>query len=51
VFQLAHAVEWPEFDSVGIDDKMMEKEWAVQQIKTTANFSPNKKVLSWLRVV
>jgi linoleoyl-CoA desaturase len=47
VFQLAHAVEGPEFNSVGIDDKMIETEWAVHQIKTTANFSPRNKVISW----
>lgn len=48
VFQLAHAVEGPEFDSVGIDDKMIESEWAVHQVKTTANFSMGNKMLSWL---
>lgn len=47
VFQLAHAVEGPEFDSVGMDDKMIESEWAVHQIKTTANFSPHNKIISW----
>ena len=47
VFQLAHAVEGPEFDSVGMNDKVIESEWAVHQIKTTANFSPRNKVLSW----
>jgi linoleoyl-CoA desaturase len=47
VFQLAHAVEGPEFDSVGIDDKMIETEWAVHQVKTTANFAPNNKIISW----
>ena len=47
VFQLAHAVEGPEFDSVGIEDKLIETEWAVHQIKTTANFSPDNKIISW----
>lgn len=47
VFQLAHAVEGPEFDSVGIDDKMIETEWAVHQIRTTANFAPHNKIVSW----
>ncbi|HVK98047.1 MAG TPA: acyl-CoA desaturase [Flavisolibacter sp.] len=47
VFQLAHAVEGPEFDSVGIDDKLIETEWAVHQIKTTANFAPDSKLISW----
>lgn len=48
VFQLAHAVEGPEFDSVGIEDKMIETEWAVHQIKTTANFAPRNKIVSWI---
>jgi linoleoyl-CoA desaturase len=48
VFQLAHAVEGPEFDSVGMDHKMIETEWAVHQIKTTANFAPHNKIISWL---
>lgn len=47
VFQLAHAVEGPEFDSVGLEDKLIETEWAIHQIKTTANFSPRSKVISW----
>ena len=47
VFQLAHAVEGPEFESVGLEDKVIETEWAVHQVKTTANFAPNNKVLSW----
>jgi linoleoyl-CoA desaturase len=48
VFQLAHAVEGPEFDSVGLEDKMIETEWAVHQIKTTANFATSNKFISWL---
>jgi linoleoyl-CoA desaturase len=48
VFQLAHAVEGPEFDSVGVDDKIIETEWAVHQVKTTANFSPKSKIICWL---
>jgi linoleoyl-CoA desaturase len=48
VFQLAHAVEGPEFDTVGLDDKLIETEWAVHQIRTTANFAPQSKIVSWL---
>ena len=48
VFQLAHAVEGPEFDAVGLEDKVIETEWAVHQIKTTANFAPKNKIISWL---
>lgn len=47
VFQLAHAVEGPEFDSAGLDDKVIETEWAVHQIKTTANFAPKNKFINW----
>lgn len=47
VFQLAHAVEGPEFDSVGMNDKMIETEWAIHQLRTTANFAPRNKFLSW----
>jgi linoleoyl-CoA desaturase len=47
IFQLAHAVEGPEFDAVGLEDKVIESEWAVHQIKTTANFAPKSKVISW----
>lgn len=48
IFQLAHAVEGPEFDAVGIEDKMIETEWAVHQIRTTANFAARNRVISWL---
>ncbi|MEJ7625925.1 MAG: acyl-CoA desaturase [Ferruginibacter sp.] len=47
VFQLAHAVEGPEFDSAGLDDKVIETEWAIHQIKTTANFAPGNKFINW----
>ncbi|MEO6583081.1 MAG: acyl-CoA desaturase [Ferruginibacter sp.] len=47
VFQLAHAVEGPEFDSAGLDDKVIETEWAIHQIKTTANFAPKNKFINW----
>jgi linoleoyl-CoA desaturase len=48
VFQLAHVVEHTEFEVVGIDDtKQIENEWAIHQIKTTANFAPRDKVVSW----
>jgi linoleoyl-CoA desaturase len=48
VFQLAHAVEGPEFDFVAKDDKIIEMEWAIHQIKTTANFAPHNKLITWL---
>ncbi len=47
VFQLAHVVEHTEFESSGIEDKQVENEWAIHQVKTTANFAPQNKVISW----
>ena len=48
VFQLAHVVEETEFEAAGVDEtKMIENEWAVHQVKTTANFSPGNKIISW----
>lgn len=47
VFQLAHVVEETEFDSTTGDAKQIENEWAVHQVRTTANFSPNRPILSW----
>ena len=47
VFQLAHVVEHTEFESVGVEPKLIENEWAIHQVKTTANFAPENKVISW----
>ncbi|MCC6289013.1 MAG: acyl-CoA desaturase [Chitinophagaceae bacterium] len=48
VFQLAHVVEETTFDFVSDgDDKQIENEWAVHQVKTTANFSGGSKIISW----
>ncbi|MGZ5134337.1 MAG: fatty acid desaturase family protein [Flavitalea sp.] len=48
VFQLAHVVEHTEFEVVGATDtKHIENEWAIHQVKTTANFAPRDKVISW----
>lgn len=47
VFQLAHVVEETEFEVVGVDAKVIENEWAIHQIKTTANFAPGHKLISW----
>lgn len=49
VFQLAHVVEETEFAYVGIEDAVtIENEWAVHQIKTTANFSPKNAIITYL---
>ena len=47
VFQLAHVVEHTEFELVEEDDKVIENEWAIHQLKTTANFAPRNKIISW----
>jgi linoleoyl-CoA desaturase len=47
VFQLAHVVEETEFEFAGGGDKQLENEWAIHQVKTTANFSANSKIISW----
>jgi linoleoyl-CoA desaturase len=48
VFQLAHVVEHTEFEWVGDDDKKIEAEWAAFQVKTTANFATNNKIINWI---
>jgi linoleoyl-CoA desaturase len=48
VFQLAHVVEETEFTYVDASDyKHIENEWAIHQVKTTANFSPRNKFITW----
>lgn len=46
IFQLAHVMEGAEFPAPN-DDKKMENNWAVHQIKNTINFSPRSRILSW----
>ena len=48
VFQLAHVVEETEFNSVNGDTRQIENEWAVHQVKTTTNFSPDSRIILWL---
>jgi len=47
VFQLAHVIEETEFLYFGHEDVVMENEWAVHQIKTTANFAPQNLFITW----
>lgn len=48
VFQLAHVVENTEFETVALDEtKHIETAWAEHELKTTANFAMNNKVISW----
>jgi linoleoyl-CoA desaturase len=48
VFQLAHTVEHTAFPMPDEATGKMEDEWAVHQLKTTANFATRNKVVSWL---
>jgi linoleoyl-CoA desaturase len=48
VFQLAHTVEHTHFPMPAEDDGKMSDEWAVHQLKTTANFATNNKLMSFL---
>ena len=48
VFQLAHTVEETSFPVPAADTKIIENEWAIHQIQTTANFATKNKLISWL---
>ena len=48
VFQLAHTVEHTAFPMPNTETNRLEDEWAVHQIKTTANFATHNKLVSWL---
>jgi linoleoyl-CoA desaturase len=45
VFQLAHVVEGPEHFKA--DGQVMEDSWLVHEMKTTANFGRNNRLLCW----
>ncbi|MDB5245818.1 MAG: fatty acid desaturase [Segetibacter sp.] len=47
VFQLAHTVEHTHFPLPDNATNKMEDEWAIHQLKTTANFATRNKVISW----
>ncbi|HEY8387687.1 MAG TPA: acyl-CoA desaturase [Parasegetibacter sp.] len=48
VFQLAHTVEHTSFPVADEVTGKLEDEWAIHQIKTTANFATDNKLVSWL---
>jgi linoleoyl-CoA desaturase len=48
VFQLAHTVEHTAFPVPHEVTGKMEDEWAIHQIKTTANFATESRLISWL---
>ena len=45
-FQLAHVVEGVSFPAPSEEGKM-ENEWMIHQLKTTANFAKNSKLITW----
>lgn len=47
VFQLAHTVRETHFPVAVQPTNKMEDEWAVHQLKTTANFATNNKLVTW----
>jgi linoleoyl-CoA desaturase len=48
VFQLAHVVEDAEFVfAPGIEPQKIDEEWAIHQVRTTANFAPRNKLIGW----
>ncbi|MEX6688032.1 acyl-CoA desaturase [Danxiaibacter flavus] len=47
VFQLAHTVEHTSFPMPDVVTGKLEDEWAVHQLKTTANFATKNKAISW----
>ncbi len=47
VFQLAHMVEKVSFEVADQQDKVINSEWAIHEIRTTANFAPENKIVSW----
>ncbi len=48
VFQLAHTVEHTAFPTANVLTNKMDDEFAIHQIKTTANFATKNKLVSWL---
>jgi len=47
VFQLAHTVEHTHFPMPDEASGKMEDEWAIHQLKTTANFATKNRIISW----
>lgn len=47
VFQLAHTVEHTHFPQANELTGKMDDEWAVHQLKTTANFATRNKLICW----
>ena len=46
IFQSAHVVEGTQF--IEQEEQLIDENWLVHQLKTTANFAPKNKVIGWL---
>lgn len=46
VFQMAHMMDKAEFPEVGGNGEMQD-EWAIHQLRTTVNFAPKSRFLTW----
>ena len=46
IFQLAHTVEHTDFP-MPADTGIIENEWAIHQVQTTANFATNNSIVTW----
>ncbi|MEO5906202.1 MAG: acyl-CoA desaturase [Saprospiraceae bacterium] len=48
VFQLAHVVESTHFEDAKIDTPLhIQDEWAIHQVRSTADFATKNKIISW----
>jgi linoleoyl-CoA desaturase len=47
VFQLAHVVEKTEFEHSAEGTRRINEEWAIHEIRTTANFAPKHPLITW----
>ncbi len=47
VFQLAHVIEETRFPEPLMPANRIEDEWAIHQLKTTANFATSNKLITW----
>lgn len=47
IFQLAHTVEHTTFPMADPETGKMEDEWAIHQLKTTANFATKNRLITW----
>lgn len=48
VFQLAHVVTEVDFPALAGDPARSSDDWMVHQLRTTANFAPNSRLLGWV---